>query len=293
MDPYDILGLNYPSTRDEIKAKYHELARKHHPDKLQHLPKEEIDANEQEFKKINLAYELLTKKEFQYTTKKEWKGIWDNMNMSDIFTDPDLLRDMNDILQNVINGMKSYANKLITEHHITLELSLEDVYHKKEKKLRLFLKGFIEPIFININCKEYPFFIHKYNMNNGSIVDIHITFKLLPHNTYSLDYLFETKDIFYNLDINLYEYLYGCSKKIEYLDKTILNIIVKPCNIESIEIPNKGLYDKGKLIVFIKVILPEKEEMDNFNEKKKCKLKKYLKSLSDAHHSGILDEKTI
>jgi len=75
MDPYEILGLNYPCTKEEIKARYRELARKHHPDKHQHLSKEEIDAHEQEFKKINLAYELLTKKEFEYTTKNEWKGI--------------------------------------------------------------------------------------------------------------------------------------------------------------------------------------------------------------------------
>lgn len=294
MDPYEILGISYPATREQIKSRYHELALKHHPDKLQHLPRDEIDRHEQELKKINIAYELLTKSEYQHKTKNEWSGIWANADIAGMFNDPDLLRDANDILKNIINQVKNYTAKMLTEHYINLEVSIEDIYNKKDKKLRLFLKGFVEPIFINVNCKDYPFLIYKYKVTDTHTVDIHITFKVIAHPVYSLDHLFETKDIFYNLDISLYDYLYGCTKTLFYLDNTTLEICVNPCEIQSIEIPHKGLYNEGKLIVFVKVILPEKSQMDAFNDERSgSKLKKYLKGLCSTPHSGILENKSI
>lgn len=49
-----IMGLEPPLTREAIKSRYKELAKKHHPD----LNKNDKDSEEQ-FKKINMAYTVL------------------------------------------------------------------------------------------------------------------------------------------------------------------------------------------------------------------------------------------
>lgn len=51
---YQILGLNPGASQDEIKKAYRELALKHHPDH---------NGNEEEFKKVNEAYSVLSGKQ--------------------------------------------------------------------------------------------------------------------------------------------------------------------------------------------------------------------------------------
>lgn len=280
MDPYSVLGLDYPCNKEDIKIRYHELARKHHPDKLQHLSKKEIDIHEQEFKRISVAYEMLSKRNYEHIDmnmdKDDWNKMWENIP---IFNDPDF---MNDILQNVINGVKKYATASNNEHYITIDVSLEEVFQKKDKKLRLFLKNIPDPIFININCSSYPFLIYTYDEN----INIHITFNLSTEGLFSLDTLFESNDIFCTIHISLYEYIKGCTKHLQYLDNTVIDIKIQPCSEETIEIPNKGLNYSGKLTIFIKTILPSKALVDTLESSKKATLYKYLKKISCSHHSG-------
>lgn len=293
MDPYEILGLTYPSTKEEIRARYLELAKKHHPDKHQHLPKEEIDVHEREFKRINLAYELLTKKEFASTTKKEWRGLWETLNLGELFSNPEMLRNMGDLLRNVMNIASEYKKQKASEHHITVEVSLEDVYTRKEKKLRLFLKGISDPVFITIDCGCYPSFLHTHITPDERTVFIYLTFQLIPHEIFALDTLLETNDIYMTLEIPLHEYFQGCSRTIDYLDHTSFPITIPPCPQDPIEFPEKGLYGKGKFIVFVKTILPGKEAWDRFDSKKREKLQRYLKLISNAPHSGVPEMKSI
>ncbi|MBR2522428.1 MAG: J domain-containing protein [Coriobacteriales bacterium] len=58
---YDILGVKRDATDDEIKKAYHKLARKYHPD---------AGGDEEKFKEINAAYEVLSdaQKRKQYDT---------------------------------------------------------------------------------------------------------------------------------------------------------------------------------------------------------------------------------
>ena len=53
-DPYSTLGLKRSATKDEIKSKYRELAKKYHPD----VNKNDKNASEK-FKEITSAYEIL------------------------------------------------------------------------------------------------------------------------------------------------------------------------------------------------------------------------------------------
>lgn len=53
-DYYDILGVSKDASQEEIKKAYRKLAHKHHPDK---------GGDEEEFKKVNKAYQTLSDKE--------------------------------------------------------------------------------------------------------------------------------------------------------------------------------------------------------------------------------------
>mmetsp|Transcript_4231 Transcript_4231/g.5648 ORF Transcript_4231/g.5648 Transcript_4231/m.5648 type:complete len:102 (-) Transcript_4231:925-1230(-) len=55
MDYYGQLGLTSTATQDDIKMKFYELAKKHHPDSAQSRP-----TDEEKFKQITAAYDVLS-----------------------------------------------------------------------------------------------------------------------------------------------------------------------------------------------------------------------------------------
>ena len=59
-DPYLALHLPHTATDEQIKRSYHELARRHHPDRFVSASDDEKDAATQRFAKIAQAYELLS-----------------------------------------------------------------------------------------------------------------------------------------------------------------------------------------------------------------------------------------
>ena len=58
-DPYEVLGLNPNATDEEIKAAYHELVKKYHPDKYQDNPLAELAG--EKLREVNEAYDTLMK----------------------------------------------------------------------------------------------------------------------------------------------------------------------------------------------------------------------------------------
>lgn len=62
-EPLDVLGLIWPVTLPDVKAKYKELAKRHHPD-----ANNGDKRSEERLKRINLAYATLRGKLPQYTT---------------------------------------------------------------------------------------------------------------------------------------------------------------------------------------------------------------------------------
>jgi len=56
MNPYKVLGVKRKATKDEIKEAYKDLAKKHHPD---------VGGDEEKFKKINDAYQILSNPELK------------------------------------------------------------------------------------------------------------------------------------------------------------------------------------------------------------------------------------
>lgn len=275
MDPYHILGLSYPSTKEEIRARYLELAKKHHPDKLAHLPEDERKENEETFKKITVAYELLNKQEFHNTSQGEWKGMWSYME--NFMNDPTMLRNMSDLLKNVVDIAREYKKQKGSEHHIKVEVTLEEVHMRKEKKLRLFLKNISEPVFIMVDCGCYPSFLYTHITPKEQTLFIHLEFVLKHHETYILDDLFEPYDLVTEIDLTLYEYFVGAEKTLKYLDGSTIHYIIPRVSLKPVLIEKKGLYEKGTLRILPRICVPTEEEIAKVDLKTLEKLIKYLK----------------
>lgn len=58
---YKILEIDKTATVDEIKKAYRKMAKKYHPDKLQHLGDEHVEGAKEKFQQVQKAYEQLQK----------------------------------------------------------------------------------------------------------------------------------------------------------------------------------------------------------------------------------------
>ena len=60
-DYYEVLGVSKTASEDEIKSAYRKLAKKYHPDKLQHMDEAYQKGAQEKFTKVQEAYEQLQK----------------------------------------------------------------------------------------------------------------------------------------------------------------------------------------------------------------------------------------
>lgn len=56
---YKILEINKSDSDQKVKKAYRDLAKKHHPDKVQHLGEAYVKAAQEKFQKIQKAYERI------------------------------------------------------------------------------------------------------------------------------------------------------------------------------------------------------------------------------------------
>lgn len=188
MDPYEILGISRNATEVEIKRKYHELAKKHHPDKLAHLSATERAEHEETFKKITAAYEYLR---YPRNNAPDWASIWNHI-------------------------AKAWAQKRQSPHEIHYEIPIEDIIAEKTRKIRIFLNGQKTPIYLNVKAldvfkNEQIQFIRRID---GIDHKINLNLKIKEHPDFWFDSI-DKPELYTYTQINWYEYLVGCRRNIQ------------------------------------------------------------------------------
>lgn len=266
MSPYEVLGLKENADFNEVRTQYYILAKKHHPDKLSaNLSETEKKEHEEEFKKISEAYRKINNiKNGEETIEGgNWRDVWNGVES--FFNNPDTWECMKILLEKAIK--KQEMNKIQKQHNIKVPITLEDIHLSKKKKLRLFLKGIAEPIFLTINTGGY---VKRQTLSisyNIEAIEIDINIKLIideKKTKYKVLNLVERWDLFYNVYLSWYEYVKGKNIEIMYIDNTIIKVDIP--EFYNIELPfiikNKGLQNKGDLFIVIYIKNPKKEDYD-------------------------------
>lgn len=289
MNPYDILEVPRDTPFADVRVKYFKIARIHHPDKFTGTDEEKRD-NEEYFKRVTVAYrkietgDISNLGDFSHIyTNEDIQSVWSSVEK--FFNTPELWQSMKNI---ITDTLKDVATKTLHKfHNVTVPLKLEEIYNEKNKKLRLFLTGVDEPVFVDVNANNFPHKVKKCAiLENGCEATITIHFKLKKHKIYRYDDLFDSDDLYADINISLAEYILGKRHSLDFLDGS--EIIVNILPFMDLKIPilieNKGLRkNKGNLYVFVNVSLPDKELWNVQNVDFKEKL---LKSLNAIYKIG-------
>tara|TARA_B110000259_G_scaffold180218_1_gene220668 strand:+ start:2271 stop:3293 length:1023 start_codon:yes stop_codon:yes gene_type:complete len=253
----DFKNLEIPlgSSKDEIKVAYKLLSKKYHPDKNK-------NCNYSEFIKISESYQRLMKIYDFKIDNEDYEFYISNYisiikYLYDVICDK-LLDNKNSWNFLFKNSVKKTTKNII----IKLDVDLIDIYNcevkevlikvlRKDKDKKLILKT--EQFYISfLNYKEQYIFKNKsdddYDKNNGDII---ININIINKDGYYIKNIKNEKyNLYYDMDISLYEYLFGITKFIK-----ILNM-----NENIIELDNDKLYHMGEYIVTNKGFLYNKND---------------------------------
>jgi hypothetical protein len=190
-NPYDVLNLPINSSIEEVKRTYKKIALKSHPDKLNTITDTaEKNKKIKEFIDATNAYNSIINGDVS-----EFKFNFDN---EEDYNYDDWIKTFNDIKNSTLlrDIIKSFINlkPKIRKHNINVDITYHNYFSNNKKKLRLFLKGLIEPVFINLDCKKYPIHIINYFDNNDNEHEITINMNLINDITINKG--------FYHLDSN-------------------------------------------------------------------------------------------
>lgn len=292
INPYEVLGIPINSSLEDVKRVYKLIALKSHPDKLNNIN----DINERnkkikDFIDATNAYNKILKgdldcsfdfKDYDFNdydnykfTYEDWEETFNTIRHSDLMK------------KIVTMFMKSKVKK----HKISVDIKYSDYFNTSKKKLRLFLKGIEEPIYINLNCKQYPLCIINYFDDNDNEHEITIKMNLINDKEINNNYYHNNVDndndndnqklpinLYYDLDINIIDYLIGGQKELLFVNKETLMITIKPFD-KYISINNYGI-NNGSLIINFKFNKPiNKENWDKLNNADKEEMIRILKMI--------------
>lgn len=267
---YTKLGLAPGVPFAAVRARYIELAKSCHPDKLSSSTNEERLAKEEYFKEVTVAYHCIKNGgDTEDLSKDDFKNIWESfINKTEFWT---LLKDL------VVKAKAAAATEVNRHHSIDVPVSLEEIHTNKCKKLRLFLSGVKEPVFTNVMCGEYPQTTVLYGA-----YEIDITFVIREHPVFRLDTLLDQLDLYTEVSVSLVEFLIGVKKEVTYLDGSVIIVDIPPFhpNNTPVFLEGKGLNGKGDMIVSVHLVLPTPQSWSVLEEAQREKIIYALDALS-------------
>jgi DnaJ-class molecular chaperone len=268
MSYYEILGVNENTNQIDIKKAYRALSLKHHPDKQ--------GGNEEEFKKINEAYSVLSdpekKKDYDFSLRRQSQPQQhpaDVFNM--MFNNEGFANFIKINLEKVMKSKKPVP--IVTTIEVTLQQAYDGYNHPLHVERFIVANPDIpdqkthetETIYINIPAgiddNEIIIVPNKGNIIGENIGDIKCCIK--TNNT--TDYLRQGMDLVYKKQLSLKESLCGFAFPLPHLDGKMYNInntvgrIIAP-GMKQI-IPKLGMKREGagngNLIIDFEIKFPE------------------------------------
>jgi len=284
MSPYQVLGIPIDSSIDDVKKAYKIIALKSHPDKLNNISDiTEKNKKIKEFMDATNAYNKILNgdtnnwnfnnyddyNDFNFTFE-DWEETINNIRQSDL-------------LKDLVTMFMKYKSK-IKKHNINVDIKYSDYFNNGKKKLRLFLKGIEEPIYINLNCKKYPSCIINYIDDNDNEHEITINMTLINDKEINSNYYHlednNTKiNLYYNLNIDTIDYIIGNNKEIIFVNKENLIINIEPFKDQFI-INNYGINGGDLIIKFIYKPI-EKEIWNKISDADKNEMIRILSNLKN------------
>jgi len=253
----DFKNLEIPlgSRKDEIKAAYKRLSKKYHPDKNK-------NQDYSEFIKISESYQRLMKI-YDFKIDNEDYEFYISNYISIIKYLYDVIR--NKLLENTSNWNFLFSKKSKEKTKdiiINLDVNLENIYKSDVKKViikvlrknennKLILKK--EDFYISLfDYKKQYIFKSKSDddlekENGDVIININI---VTPNGYYIKNIKNEKYNLYYDMEVSIYEYLFGINKFIKILDMSE-NII---------ELKNNTLYENSEYVLNNKGFLYKKDE---------------------------------
>jgi len=283
INPYEVLGIPIDSSLDEVKRIYKIIALKSHPDKLNNISDiDERNKKIKEFIEATNAYNKILKgdsNDFNFDSN-DFKDFSDSNDYK--FTYEDWEQTFNTIRHSELMKkiVTMFMKSKIKKHQINVDIKYSDYFNNGKKKLRLFLKNVEEPVYINLNCKQYPSCVINYIDDNDNEHEISIQMNLINDREINNNYYHKNDDdnIYYDLNIDIIDYLIGGQKEIIFVNKEILKIIIEPFT-EMTAINDYGI-NKGSLIVNYKFDKPiNKENWDNLNNADKIEMIRILEKI--------------
>jgi DnaJ-class molecular chaperone len=293
-DPYTVLGVSRDATLQQVRSRYFELARKHHPDKLGNVSEEEKKNHEAIFKDISNAYSEIEDRinkngnfnyssdNYEHHSRDDWRSIWNDLEV--LFQTPGTWERVASIVKNTVHDVTVEGIKQLKTHHVKINVTLEEVHAKKKKRIRLILANVEEPIFVILDIGEYPIMDVKHITPNGFPINIAISMELIPHPVFRLDDVLDSWDLFCEIDTTLVDFFNGKDVILNYFGKDIV-VNIEPFKKHDLPICIKdhGLCGLGNLYISINMKMPKQECKSFWDKLSDEKRKDVLSSISDLY----------
>lgn len=274
-DPYAILGVKRGADAATIRARYLELAKKHHPDKVRHLPVNEQLANEEMFKKVVAAYQYIqcdcnnTKGycggdgdgdgDGNSGTYFRWKEVWDKWvghntieSLASAFQNVAVEVIRNTAAAATTGGVKKYK----------APITLLELHENKQKVFRVWV-GQKESMKKPLVCTVLP---HEFLYSVTSEVEVFPGVFLVADIKDGPVYhscAENAWDLEIDIEIDLMDYLLGCKRELPMLGEAGEYEVILPPYYEGgdmrkpLIIDGKGLAGRGNLRIYWNILLPK------------------------------------
>lgn len=293
MNLYDILDVSPNDSLDDIKKSYKSLIKIYHPDKK--------NGDSEKYKQIITAYEILsdTKKRKEYDAmnninKKKLLEFLLNIlrifvyNHGDISSIIDYFYNRQEKYnhENYVSDFESVKFREVNKNNYDINhkiyMHLCDCYNKKYYKFDYKTNFGYDTVIIPVSDDEFIFPNKGDKIDEDKRGDLIVKIEFISDDKYEI----LDNDLCVDIELNIFEYIYGCNKNIIYpngliekvnfesfLHRSSIHILKNKglfkTNLEYEDYLNKIKFYRGDIFLKIKVKDIDTNNLKNYNKMKK------------------------